>query len=197
VDALDECHSGIRGDIIQALDYWVPLLPKNVKIFLTSRTQEDIAVYMEKLSSKTIHIKIGLDEDDGDLKSFFEHQLKGIRADKGLERTWPDDALASDVIALAQKACGLFQWGSVACAMIRSKYNPHTAVQHILSLKSNDGALDTLYTESLYQAFPEINGDLELRQFYTQVISAIVAAKEPLGIVSIAELANVGINDVE
>jgi hypothetical protein len=158
---------------------------------------------MEKLGSKCIHIKIGLNHDNGDLRYFFEFQLKEIRLESGFEGAWSDGALANAANALAHKACGLFQWGAVACARIRGQSNPQSVIQHILELKSDNNTLDPLnnainilYEDSLKQAFPKINNDPLLKYNYKQVVGAIVAAKEPLAIAKIAQFARIEINDV-
>jgi hypothetical protein len=197
VDALDECPSKIRGEITYAIQWGALFLPRNVKIFLTSRLQQDIAVHMQTFASKSVHIKIGLDQDDGDLRHFFEYQLMEIRRDAGLEEGWSDEALTSDVLALTSKACGLFQWGAVACALIKDHFDPHAVIQRILNLQSGNNALDTLYADSLHQAFPKADVDLELRLVYMKVLGAIISAKEPLEITTIAELVEVKIDVVE
>lgn len=197
MDALDECPSTIRADIMHAIQHGALLLPKNIKIFLTSRPQQDIAVYMQKLASKGLHIKIGLDQDDGDLRHYFKHQLSNIRMHTGLEEVWSDNALARDASALATKACGLFQWAAVACALIKDCFNPSAVIQRILSLQSGSNALDTLYADSLQQAFPKANNDPDFRCVYVQVMGAIITAKEPLATVTIAELIGIDAVHVE
>jgi hypothetical protein len=194
LDALDECPSSIRTELMEALRYGIPLLPPNVKLFATSRPQADIAVYLKKVSPKTIHLSVRLTHEDGDLKHFFNHELTEIRTVKNLDGSWSHKQLMHDVVALSNQACGLFQWAAVACGLIWRRFNPRSAIDRILTLRSSKDPqvnLDTLYTDCLHQVFPDAKNDPELRDTYVQVVGTIIAAKEPLEIPALHDLLDV------
>jgi len=198
IDALNECPPNILPEILRAFRHMGPLLPKNVKLFVTSRPQRDIAAVMEALTCKRLHISLA--QDDGDLERFLKYQLTQIRFINQLQDSWLDDAVARDARALANKAYGLFQWAVVACALVEKRYSPRDVIKRILTLKSSENPevnLDRLYTESLYLVFPDAGCDPELKHMYTEVVGAIIAAKEPLGVPALSELLEVEIAKID
>lgn len=192
LDALDECPQSFRPEMIEALRIGASLLPTNVKLFLTSRPQNGVSLATEELFPKYVHISVGLGQDDNDdLRCFIAHKLSEIRKSRRLENSWSEAAMDRDTLEFSSKACGLFQWTSVTCALIGRRFDPPKAIHRILNLPASAEAqvnLDTLYTNALRQVLPDAEEDTDLRLVYTQVVGTIIVAKEPLDVLAPCDL---------
>jgi hypothetical protein len=201
LDALDECPYEILVELLMVIRKGTPLLPKNIKVLLTSRPLHDIAVDVGFLTPKHMQIQISHAIDDRDLELYFNHHLTEIRRRQTIhEPDWSDTTLASYASALAIKARGLFQWAAIACALLRKQSNPYATIQHILTLPSGENTqvnLDTLYTESLMFALPNVVEDSVLHHVYVEIMGMIIMTKEPLDTETIAGLAHLEFQTVE
>ncbi|KAI0055652.1 hypothetical protein BV25DRAFT_1736282 [Artomyces pyxidatus] len=109
LDALDECPLDLRTDILHAIRLTQTRLPSNVKCFVTSRPQSDIASAMETMRASGLSIAIATREAHDDVKSFITAELGRIREAKKLASEWSEAQFAQGVDALSHRAAGLFQ----------------------------------------------------------------------------------------
>jgi hypothetical protein len=106
VDALDECSADDRQHIIGFLTNLVDTLP-NIKVFVTSRKESDIAQAFE--DSKTPTIKIEAQNVAEDVSSYVRAEVKRLRQGyNGKKLHIVSDALEETIIkTLSQKAEGM------------------------------------------------------------------------------------------
>ncbi|KDQ51267.1 hypothetical protein JAAARDRAFT_62663 [Jaapia argillacea MUCL 33604] len=191
IDALDECPGGLREEVTRAIRMGAPLLPKNVKILLTSRPQGDIRRPIVHLKPLEVYISVGLGQDDGDVRNFIRSELLRARDVQELESCWSDNTLDRDAESLSLRACGHFQWARVVCLMVKNRFDPQDAIRSLLQLTSSrdpQANLDILYTDALRQALPNAPHDSRLREAYVQVIGTIITAKQPLDLPALSAL---------
>ena len=71
IDALDECERSVRSDLIEALERMLSETPNLLKIFASSRDDQDIVVTMNHYPNVQIH---AVDNQD-DIEYFVNHEV--------------------------------------------------------------------------------------------------------------------------
>lgn len=147
LDALDECGSAEdREALVKVLAEQSMHLPSNVRMIISSRANIDIRCMFEP---QTHILSLELDLHSAviahDISSYFRHHMKLIRSRKiYLGMDWPGE---DKIIALTERACGLFVWASTAAKFING-HDPQKRLGIILQGNRSFGAesaLDTLY----------------------------------------------------
>ncbi|KAI0057579.1 hypothetical protein BV25DRAFT_1367527 [Artomyces pyxidatus] len=192
MDGLDECRRDLCTDLLRGIHLAQIRLPPNVKFFLTSRPQSDIAMAMETISASHLAIDVsGYGEEGDDARAFIEAELGRIRKAKNLSGEWSEKQLARDVAALSERAAGLFQWAKVVCTLLNDSFSPCSVISRILRLVPEtepEANLDGLYLEALRIALPRASRDPELQVAYKTVVGFIISAPDPPEILLICNL---------
>ena len=164
IDALDECDD--RSSILDILakgDF-----PENIRFIITTRPEDDIMIL-----SNSPHVLVwGVNETAAasiiqDVQSYIKHYLKASKFRFS----------ETDVVQLAGKADGLFQWAATACAYLtegKAGSNPRKRLELVLSLFNG---LDGLYTAVLKA---NISDDPEEAAIASSILAKVLAAAEPL-----------------
>ncbi|THV04368.1 TPR-like protein [Dendrothele bispora CBS 962.96] len=185
IDALDE---GFNEDFLAILCEDILHLPPMIRIFVTSRPEDDIMRY---LSPKPSHIyRHPLDIHDpsnrNDVLIYIRHLLHGIAVRLKLGEGWPTD----DVIeGLATKSEGLFIWASTVINYIEKSFSPEDTLTSILSESTTDLApgkkMDSLYENILGRCNWDDTGFVK---GYNLLMGTIMALRTPLSISAIKSL---------
>ncbi|KAL2827984.1 ankyrin repeat-containing domain protein [Aspergillus cavernicola] len=102
IDALDECDSDSRNELIGALNWFLGESQKPVKIFVSSRLEPDIAAELEQ----SPNVGIQADDNQDDIKKYLDIEL-----DKQAKRVAVLKRMKSEIIdKLLERAQGMFQW---------------------------------------------------------------------------------------
>jgi NACHT domain len=201
IDGMDECPDDIRPSFLAAIRSGIPHLPSTVKVFLSSRAQDDVRGVIETLQPlKKISLAAGAGKDDGDIERFLQHELQTICKAAGLEHTWTASQIEKDAGVLASKASGLFQCAQLSSLLLINRPRPREIIARISSVEMRvtpEDHLDALYTEALNIALPAIADDKDLASLYRRVLGTVMAAKQPLTVSAICELLEPGGNGAD
>ena len=179
IDALDECDEGASETLAKLLRDKVPMLPRTVKIFVTSRHTRVVDNYLLKSSSiQVLNINLLDNENLQDCEVYIRSQvseLKGLRP----AADWSPDLQQR----LSERAHGLFVWVSTVMDYVKNKsVNPLVALEALMEGTSRDNVpaeenLDALYTAILKKCNWR---DPAFKHNYPIVMDAVLAAKLPL-----------------
>ncbi|KAI0259274.1 hypothetical protein BC834DRAFT_640495 [Gloeopeniophorella convolvens] len=186
IDALDESGdaSGSSG-LHTFLASRIPDLPPNFRVFITSRSEENVTYAFNKAApppAEIWHMEHPLlsSQAAGDIRSYMQHKL-------------PSDLFESYGAKLAEKSVQSFQWAAVASDYIQGLGQTSLqSVDNLLELPQDaqvtTGALDSLYKTVLSSYFNDDN----VLTLFRSVMGQLVAAIEPLSVRSLAELRQYG-----
>ncbi|KAF5362027.1 hypothetical protein D9756_002741 [Leucocoprinus leucothites] len=181
IDAADECGGleGSRSDdrkaLLKTLVQWHSELPKNFKLVVTSREEDDIRRRISPISTH-IHISIATDEASSDVRKYLEDRLGDI-ADAYAEL--PVDWLRQTADRLAKRAAGVFIWATTIANFIEAG-EPQSRLEDIdagLGLGGEEGSLYALYATILKISFKNVHRK-EMEAFKT-VVGAMIFAQRP------------------
>jgi hypothetical protein len=183
IDALDECgDQAAREVLLRIIGKRMHTLPKNFRVVVTSRPEPDIH---EALTGEP-HIRrkhmdsIDRKENEADISLYIREQLAEL---PDLELEWPDEEWRR---LLLKSSDGLFQWAFTACSAIKGRKGALRPTERLTRFIASGRGLDGLYSEILSQAFdPSDSQDMSR---FTSIMGRILAAKEPLSVVSLSEL---------
>jgi hypothetical protein len=167
-------------------------LPSNFRVFVTSRLENDIIVYVEKLIHREPSVRIqqmtdikGTDED------IYRFVLKKMTSGGGgigiLEE--------SQCRILSRKAEGYFQWASTVCKVLsgggKGGLSAQARFQAFMSTAPS-GYRTLTPLDNLYMAILEECFDQEVMEIYHDVMELVLAVFEPLSRTSLKELQMMG-----
>jgi hypothetical protein len=179
VDALDEGYNH-NHDVLAILCNKISRLPKNFRILLTSRAEEDIE---RSLRGKS-HIKrhsMGIQgqSNEQDVAVYIRHRFQEIAAIRALPVNWPQEEITD---AFVCKAGGLFIWAATVCDFLAHQVDPSRHLNFLLF--SNDKSslrveakMDKLYSTILSACNWD---DDDFVHGYGLLMGTIMAAKIPL-----------------
>jgi NACHT domain len=182
IDGLDESSVTIGGNALHTfLAQRLIDLPSNVRILVTSRSEDDIEqAFAMARSVHTLYM------DDDHLAANTEHDISLYIQSKLREDVFKDHGNT-----LVQASQGWFQWAAVACGFINSPaslgLSYDECVQRLLARsrgRSGEGPLDNLYEEVLQGYF---NSD-EAQVLFRSIMGQLFVAIEPLSINSLIAL---------
>jgi hypothetical protein len=119
-------------------------------------------------------------ENDADISLYIQKQLADIT---DLELEWPNQEWCH---LLLKSSDGLFQWAFTACSAIEGGRGALRPTERLTRFITSAQGLDGLYSEILSQAFD--SGDSQDMNRFTLIMGRILAAKEPLSMVSLSKL---------
>ncbi|KUJ10537.1 ankyrin [Mollisia scopiformis] len=107
LDALDECDRTTRESMIKGLHHIIQSATSQVKVFLSSRDDDDIAFYLER----TANLRIDARDNRADINRFVEIEIERCIQDGKLLRGRLEASLVERVIKTLQcRADGKFLW---------------------------------------------------------------------------------------
>ena len=156
-------------------------LPRNFRIFITSRPEDGIGpAFASGRSVRTLYM------DDALLAANTEQDIGAY-----LRNELPEEVFKDHGSKLAKAAEGLFQWAAVASGFINSTaslgLSDDDCVRRLLGHSrglSGEGLLDNLYAEVLQEYFKSDDAQILFRS----VMGQLLAAMEPLSIDSLISL---------
>lgn len=177
IDALDECGSAAdRTRLLSLLAKETAQLPSAIRIVITSRAEPDIESAFQR--SPTIHIQeLQVSPDNVDISIYIRQQMSEIAEKNYLPEDWPGE---EKILALVERAAGLFIWASTACKYIAG-YDPEQLVDDLVGgnvYADVEVALDVLYIKAL-----ESSGDWKNPRFKNDccaIFGLILVTKNPL-----------------
>ena len=106
VDALDECTEDNRPEIISVFREVLQFLPV-VKVFVTSRPEPDISIFMEDAGTPTLKVDASFMAPD--IEKFVTDEVRDLRLGRnGVHLHIKSDDLAEDIVrTLTERADGM------------------------------------------------------------------------------------------
>ncbi|KAF5362457.1 hypothetical protein D9756_002737 [Leucocoprinus leucothites] len=181
IDAADECGGleGPRSDdrkaLLKTLIQWHSELPKNFKLVVTSREEDDIKRRISLISAH-IHISIAINEASSDVRKYLEDRLGDI-ADAYTEL--PVGWVRQTADRLAKRAAGVFIWATTIANFIEAG-EPQSRLEDIdagLGLGGEEGSLYALYATVLRISFK--NAHRKEKEAFKTVVGAMIFAQRP------------------
>ncbi|KAG8817772.1 hypothetical protein FRC18_000362 [Serendipita sp. 400] len=182
IDALDECDKRDRDiplrNLLHSLTHAAQL-----KIFITSRPERDIAEFLDSCRSPTESLHdMRLKSNQDDIAMFVKHEMEYL--------VRSGDLTTEDVTRLANRVNCLFILASTACKVIQESLSPRSRLQDLMDSKRNAlGDINKLYLAIITKACQaDQDGqsiDSEAPKEVIEVIEVILAAATPLSISTI------------
>jgi hypothetical protein len=185
IDALDE---GCSSDLLDILSNGIPQLPPTIRIFLTSRPEDNIvSVLSQKSHIKSVVLHTDEQANKDDLSLYIQHRFKLIATQKKLGDDWPGPRLLAD---FTKRAGGSFLWVATFCDYLSLLLNPTRQLEMLVSGQSVSGIPAE---ERIYRTYIMILSncnwqDDDFVQGYSLVMGAIMAVKTPLSMSALQAL---------
>ncbi|RSL80990.1 hypothetical protein CEP52_017293 [Fusarium oligoseptatum] len=173
IDALDECNPETRGDLLDALEDLLKTSPCLLKIFVSSRTDQDIVYKLNNYPN--LHLNSNRNSADIDM---FVHSETSRLIDKGsLLRfsTRKEDIRDKIINELTSKAQGMFRWVSLQLQALCQQTTDTAILERLGRLPRT---LAELYQEILAK-IESLDADAD-RQFAQSALSWLLCAQEQL-----------------
>ncbi|KAF4458312.1 hypothetical protein FALBO_14955 [Fusarium albosuccineum] len=175
IDALDECNSATRGDLMDTLEELLKASPCLLKIFVSSRTDQDIVYKLKNYPN----MHLSSDRNSADIDLFVQSETQRL-IDKGsLLRFSTRKAEIRDKIIheLTSKAQGImrFRWVSLQLQALCQLTTDDAIGERLGRLPKT---LADLYREIL-ERIEELGADTD-RQFAQSALSWLLCAREQL-----------------
>ncbi|KZS91989.1 soluble quino protein glucose dehydrogenase [Sistotremastrum niveocremeum HHB9708] len=198
LDALDECGKpSERRELLRILSKDSSILPNNVRLFITSRPEDDIAGFFDRLGPKTCvrrDLAVTLDSlsmNNRDMHTFVKMRFAEIADNNfnapGVDEDWPGPDQIERFIV---QSAGLFIWASTALGVIEDAHNPNVELNSLLrDSAASRGAQDSL--DALYRRILAKVGHWDEEGFldsYQVSMGVIIAAADPLSLAAIDKL---------
>lgn len=181
LDAMDECgNPDSRETLLEVLAEMWGQLPSSVRLFITSRNENDIrAAFEDQEHVHVLELMTDTLSNSGDISAYLRSRLSRVRQkSKGLRnQSWPTE---DDIRMLTVRASGLFVWASTASKFING-FNPRARMDTLLKGRGDSDpqrALDQLYQTALLSV-----GNWDEDDFlssFRHVVGIILVAKRPL-----------------
>ncbi|KAJ3566704.1 hypothetical protein NP233_g6828 [Leucocoprinus birnbaumii] len=183
IDAVDECggldgpRSKDRKDLLATLEQWHSKLPRNIKLVLTSREEDDLKRRLFPISCPIDFSITTVDEDFHDISDYLMTRLGGIAGSYSapLPNNWVNEAINY----LAKRAEGVFVWATTAANYIECG-EPQSQLENIrsgLGLGGEGGSLFSLYRVLLKTSFKDMRD--KQREAFKSVTGAMMFAQRP------------------
>ncbi|OBS15059.1 hypothetical protein FPOA_14076 [Fusarium poae] len=173
IDALDECNPATRGDLLDALEDLLKTSPCLLKIFVSSRTDQDIVYKLDNYPN----LDLDSNRNSEDINLFVRSETKRL-IDKGsllrfsTEREKIHNKVVDELISGAQ---GMFRWVSL---QLQALCQLTTDVAILERLGRLPKTLSELYQEILAK-IENLDADAD-RQFAQSALSWLLCAQEQL-----------------
>ncbi|KAG8861292.1 hypothetical protein FRB91_009203 [Serendipita sp. 411] len=182
IDALDECDKRDRDILLRNLLHSLNQATQ-LKIFITSRPERDIAEFLDSYRSPTESLHdMRLKSNQDDIAMFVKHEMEYL--------VRSGDLTTEEVTRLADRVNCLFILASTACKVIQESLSPRSRLQDLMDPKRNAlGDINELYLAIITKACQaDQDGqsiDSEAPKEVIEVLQVILAAATPLSISTI------------
>ncbi|KIK66916.1 hypothetical protein GYMLUDRAFT_1023890 [Collybiopsis luxurians FD-317 M1] len=192
LDALDESgpqlEDGPRDRLLNVLFNGAQDLPKNFRVLVTARLENDVISYIKSLSvSSTPRVQY-MKDINGTPEDIYRYVCNRMMKRGALGMLDENQCRI-----LAEKAGGYFQWASTVCEALRGKGKAGLTVSKRFKRFLDSGPthndlqpLDGLYKYILEEYFDYNDEDVIIE--YRSVLAQVLAAFEPLSITSLRKL---------
>jgi hypothetical protein len=192
IDALDE----IEGDVSETtkiLSDAIMVLPRNAKVFISSRPEHGIQLHFSPLVSKKCAAHLDLDTSHllsmQDVAKFFRSEIKKIvRTYLSEMEQWPGEARMQ---ILCDKASGLFIWAVTAVRYIRSRIEAEGSqcLDEVLDDLNTGGrhGINKLYSAILQRTCAS-DEDGRQSEIFRRIVGTIITLREPQSLVGLRGL---------
>ncbi|KAM6514315.1 hypothetical protein FALCPG4_015465 [Fusarium falciforme] len=173
IDALDECNSATRGDLLDTLEDLLKTSPCLLKIFVSSRTDQDIVYKLDNYPN--LHLSSDCNSVDIDL--FVRSETKRL-IDKGslLRLSTRKEEIRDKIVhKLTFKAQGMFRWASLQLQALCQQTTDAAILERLGRLPRT---LAELYREILAK-IEKLDADAD-RQLAQNALSWLLCAREQL-----------------
>ncbi|KAG8983991.1 hypothetical protein FRB93_006865 [Tulasnella sp. JGI-2019a] len=190
MDALDECDDTYAITILRLFGKLLSKLPDHLKLFITSRSEPHLQqCYNSDPLKSQLEVHSMADEKmervEQDIAMYFKERLPDmVRRWVAEPSGWPGEERRR---ALVRKTQGLFICATTVAGMLADPNfrDPEAQLEGILS--SNNIRLDDIYAQILQRACPA-SSDNDLLELFRNVLGALVVARVPLNIHTLASL---------
>ncbi|KZT42154.1 hypothetical protein SISSUDRAFT_1125832 [Sistotremastrum suecicum HHB10207 ss-3] len=195
VDGLDECGiASERQEFLRVLTQGSQSLPTNVKLFLTSRGDDDIKEAFDLLPSQAYarrDLNLSSTENTDDITRYIFSECSRIAVKKkgrpNIDDDWPGPHRRR---LFLERTAGLFIWASTAFRMLELARNPDLELIDLLkATPTGSGAQDSL--DALYKRAIDAIGHWNESGFgeaFRTSMGAVIVAMRPLTLKSIDRL---------
>lgn len=195
IDALDETDRSRLKETAMIFSQLFEALRDhpNAKVFISSRTEDDISSPFSRTLSdkrvKHIHLDTSTQSSIDDVGAFLKRRLFQIVQDNNLDwDVWPGD---KHLKVLITRASGLFIWAVTAVRFIQQQIDALGAecLNDVLDLLNTEVMTDvtTLYNIILQLTYPASSSEWEFQKF-RRIVGAIVVLREPLSLADLGSL---------
>ncbi|RAO68956.1 uncharacterized protein BHQ10_004968 [Talaromyces amestolkiae] len=170
VDALDECERQKKYDLLKALERILQESSGLVKVFVSSRNDQDFVVRLKHYPN----LEISSEKNGADIALFVQTETERLVREEGLLQYSDHPIEMKNLIVkkVTDGARGMFRWASVQLQFLCS-LNMDVDIRNNLGRLPPD--LDTIYAE-LYCILSEKSGEMEKRLF-KNVLSWLLCAR--------------------
>ncbi|KZT39327.1 WD40 repeat-like protein [Sistotremastrum suecicum HHB10207 ss-3] len=191
IDALDECDDNqARSELLKCISEDLHLLPRNFRILVTSRLEQEIEQAFANVQNVEHHPLVSAAEEDLEIyyRNTFKHSLPEF------DKKWPNKEWTK---ALVKKSEGSFQWAFTACRFILEPgWDKTERLTELLATPELQG-IDKLYMTILHTAFPfEGEEDGRIPRF-RKVLGRLLCVYDPLSITDLTNLCGAVENNKE
>lgn len=195
IDALDETDRSRLKETATIFSQLFEALRDhpNAKVFISSRTEDDISSPFSRTLSDTrvkhIHLDTSTQSSIDDVGAFLKRRLFQIVQDNNLSwDVWPGDERLKVLIT---RASGLFIWAVTAVRFIQQQIDALGAecLDDVLDLLNTEVMTDvtTLYNIILQLTYPASSSEWEFEKF-RRIVGAIVVLREPMSLADLGSL---------
>ena len=192
IDALDEIEGEV-GETAKIISSTIMALPRNAKVFISSRPEHGIQLHFSPLVSKKYAAHLDLDTSHPlstqDLAKFFRSEIKKIlRAYLSEMEQWPGEERME---MLCDRASGLFIWAVTAVGYIRSRIEAEGSqcLDEVLDDLNTGGrrGINKLYS-AILQRTCATDEDGRQSEIFRRIVGAILTLREPLTLAGLGGL---------
>ncbi|KAJ9196266.1 hypothetical protein DTO164E3_6322 [Paecilomyces variotii] len=116
LDALDECTLESREELLDTIDYIVQESPTLVKIFVSSRDDQDIASQLQGYPK----VELSSSKNSKDITAFVHQEVQVLKCKRPLRGVPNVEEVAQSIISkITTEANGMFLWASLQLQILR------------------------------------------------------------------------------
>lgn len=194
IDGLDETDPSRLHFTAQIFSKAVVDLPSNIKIFIASRTEDDIRKPFTSTFDvdqvKHVHLDTSSRSSIEDVNRFLLKKIDEIVEKHGLDvNQWPGE---ERMHALCDHAAGLFMWAVTATKFIQDQVDMsgREYLEVVLNELSTKGMGDINILYGTILRITHKNADAWALERFRRIVGCIAVLQEPLGLGDIASLLN-------
>jgi hypothetical protein len=184
IDALDEIEGEV-SETTEILTKAISALPRNAKVFISSRPEQGIQILFSRMVNKKGAAHLDLDTSNPlsirDVGMFFRSEIKKTVSNHLLEEEqWPGEGWMQ---TLCDRASGLFIWAVTAIKYIRARIT--AAGSQCLDEVLDDlntggkGGINDLYNAILQRTCAS-DEDIRESETFRRIVGLIIVLQEPL-----------------